>query len=399
MSSVNSFETDMRKLRRRRKSKRIIKNTLFIFFIIVIALAVYATRSVWMSYFDGILERAQNSVSSDIDGELAKGNYPLDISKKSDVNIGSMNKCWTLLADSEFYVYTESGEVIYSQQIKYSNPIINESEKRTLIYDLGGYGFMSLSNKKQVFEKTLTDQILLGAVGDDGTVAIVTSNDKYTSYLTVYDKNGSEIFRWSDSNMITAIDINSDGSGCSVSSSYARGGKYISVVSVIDFSSDKLVTKSEALPSLTFGVEHTNDGKLWVVTDNCLYRLNEQGKIDYMYSYKLDLDSFDFSEEVTALVFESIDNAHSAVTIVSYNENDAVELTGMSEITSVVVNGYSVYLCEKTKINVLDADGVNRFNMPLDGECKQFAVSDKDIYLMGYKLIDKIEITADGGKE
>ncbi len=393
MSSINSFETDMRKLRRKRKNKRIIKNTLFIFLIVAVALAVYATRSVWMSYFDGILERAQFGNSTDIDGELAAGNYPLDISKKTDVQIGAMSKAWTLVADSEFYVYNQSGEVIYSQQVNFSNPVAKSSNKRTLIYDMGGYSFMSMSDKKQVYSKQLTDQILLGAVCDNGNVAIVTSNDKYTSYLTVYDKNGSEVFHWADGNMITAVDINDRGTGCIVSSTYAKGGQYHSVISVIDFSSSELIAKSSPLPCMTFGLEHCLDGQFWAITDNSLYRLASDGTVNYVYNYKLDLADFSLSDKVAVLTFESIDNNHSSATVFSYNDDKAVQLEGYGKISRVYAKDSTIYLCEKNKLSVIDRNGTVYFTKPLDSECKQLAVLNNDIYVMGYKTVSKYEVT------
>lgn len=404
MASVKSFETDMKKARRKRKNKRILKNTLFILVIIAISLALYFTRSLWISYFDGILEDAQLGNRGEYNGELQSGNYPFDVSKKSELNIGSMNKCWTLLADSEFYVYNHSGNIIYTQQVNYSNPIINESEKRTLIYDLGGYSFMTLSNKKQMYSRRLTDQILLGEVGENGTVAIVTSNDKYTSYLTVYDKNGSEIYHWADGNMITAVDVNDKGTGCAVSSTYAKGGQYHSVVSVIDFSSDDPVTKSDVMPAMTFSLERCADGRLWVVTDTCLYRLSSDGKVAFSYSYTankmLKLEKFDVSEQICFLVFESISGAKSDALLFSYDSEDVRYYSDIDKVTTVEVADGVVYMCSKSRLEVFDRNGHVYLEKPLENECKQLAVSENGIYTMSYKLIDRIEISLeDFGEE
>ncbi len=45
MSSVNSFETDMRKLRRKRKRKRIAKNIMAVLAVLIVSFAVYLSRS------------------------------------------------------------------------------------------------------------------------------------------------------------------------------------------------------------------------------------------------------------------------------------------------------------------------------------------------------------------
>lgn len=391
MSSVNSFETDMRKLRRRRKNKRILKNMFLIFAIIVIALLAYVTRSSWISYFDGILERAQFGSNVHIEGEIAHGNYPIDISKKTKTDIGSMSKCWTLFADTTFYVYSDSGDIVYSVQASYSNPIINETAKRTLIYDLGGYNFMVLSNSKQVYSKQLTDQILLGAVGSDGTVAIVTTNDKYTSYLTVYDKNGSEIFHWADSNMITAVDINEKCTGCIVSSSYARGGEFKTVISAIDFSSTDLAMKSSPIDALTFGLEYCQDDQFWIIADNALYRMSFDGTVGFKYDYKYDLVSYSANDKIAALVFESVGNEHTAVSLMGYNSDEVCEIIREERINYILADGSTVYMNTDSALEALNRNGESLLNMELDGVYRQFSVSGNNIYLLGYKYINKIQ--------
>lgn len=394
MSSVNSFQTDMRKLRRRKRGKKILKDTIFVFIILVSILLIYATRAWWMSFFDGILEKAQNSnrVQDDIEASLADGNYPMDVSKKNNTVISSMNRCWTLLADNVFYVYDGSGEPVYSVQINYTNPIVRENEKRALVYDLGGYNFTVLSGKKQVYSKTLSDQILLGAVGTDGSVALVTTSDKYTSYLTIYDKNGSEIFHWADSNMITAVTVNEKGTGCIVSSMYARGGEFKSVISVIDFSSTELVMKSSPLSSLVFGLEYCQDGEYWIVCDNALYRMSKDGDINYSYAYKYNLSKYSAGDKVATLVFESIAEQHTIVALFGYNSDEACEITLDQDVNCVVVDGSTVYLNTDKMFKAVDRTGNVIFEMELDSVYKEFCVSEGNIYLLGYKYVDKIEI-------
>lgn len=385
----------MKKLRRRRKSKRFFKNMLFIFVVLVAILLIYATRSWWLSFFDGILEKAQSStyVRDDVEASLAEGNYPMDVSKKNNTTISSMSKCWTLLADNVFYVYDGTGEPIYSVQINYTNPIVCENDKRALVYDLGGYNFTVLSDKKQVYSKELSDQILLGAVGADGTVAVVTTSDKYTSYLTVYDKNGSEIFHWADSNMITAVNVNEKGTGCIVSSMYARGGEFKSVISVIDFSSTELVMKSSPLASLVFGLEYCQNGEYWIVSDNALYRMAKDGTLNYTYEYDYNLADFSVCDKVAALVFESITDSYTTVALFGYNSQDACEITVDKTVNCVVVDSSTVYINTDSIIEAVDRTGNLVFEMALDSVYKEFCVSEGNIYLLGYKYVDKIEIT------
>ena len=282
MPSVNSFETDMRKLRRKRRAKRNIKNVTFILVIIVIAGLIYLSRDAWLDFFDGILARSQASTVQN-DGTLLGGNYPIDISKKTNTAIGKIQRSWTLFADTTFYVYDPSGEVVYSEQAPYSNPIVEESDKRALIYDQGGYNFLVAGPRDEIYSKRLTDQILLGAIGPDGSVAIVTVNEKYASYLTIYDKSGSEIYRWADGTMITAVAISDNGKGCLVSSTYARGGTFRSVVTRLDFSSTEVSMQTIPLETLGFEVAYCSNG-FWLLGRDRIYRLNNDGGIETSYT-------------------------------------------------------------------------------------------------------------------
>ena len=118
MPSVKSFETDMRRARRKKRAKRNIKNFMFILAVAMVFGLVYLSRDAWLDFFDGILDRHQAAVQND--GMLAGGNYPIDISKKTHTKIGAISKDWTLFADTTFYVYDSSGDVVYSAQTPYS---------------------------------------------------------------------------------------------------------------------------------------------------------------------------------------------------------------------------------------------------------------------------------------
>lgn len=391
MSSVNAFETDMKKLRRKRRTKRYVKNIAFIAVILVISGLIYLSRDAWLSYFDGILERAQNNNSAVINnGELAGGNYPIDISKKTNTTIGRIQKNWTLFADTTFYVYTPSGDIVYSEQAPYTNPVVEESDKRTLIYDQGGYSFIVAGPKDKIYSKRLSDQILLGAVGSDGSVAIVTANEKYASYLTVFDKNGSEIYHWADGTMITAIAVNDSGSGCLISSSYARGGTYRTVVTQLSFNSTDVVMQTAPIETLGFAVDYCNDG-IWLVGKDSLYRLSEDGQTSLSYKYSFDLMDFSLSGRLAALAFKSVGNSGSNIAIIRSDAEDIYETSEDMSVNDIYASDAAVYLCFDSRIDALDRTGSLLATAPLDTVYREFAVLDSDIYLLGYHSVDKTD--------
>lgn len=390
MSSVNSFETDMKKLRRKRKRKRTIKNLLLVFAVVLVAGIIYVTQDKWIGYLDGILDRSETKEPFG-EASLAEGNYPIDISKKTNTEIGTMQNGWTLFADTAFYVYDHAGDISFTVQASYSNPIIASAQKRTLIYDLGGYNFMVCSNKKQVFSKKLTNQILLGAVGEDGSVAIVTSTDKYASYLTIYDRNGSEIFHWADGNMITAVAINKSGSGCIVSSTYAAGGEYNSSVTELDFSSTEVKLTTSPVKALTFALGYCENDQFWLLADDALYRFSGDGEMNFSHEFDFDLVSYSFSDSVCALIFESIGINHTDIAIFSSDSSEITKLTLDDNINHIHVDGSTVYYNTNEALYALSSKGETLATALLDDKYRSFAVLNDSVYLLGYRNIQRID--------
>lgn len=393
MASLNTFETDMRKLRRKRRTKRWIKNVSFILAVFIVAGLVYLSRDAWIAYFDGILDRARATNSAVMnDGTLASGNYPIDISKKTNTRIGKIQRYWTLFADTTFYVYDSSGSIVYSAQASYSNPIVEESDKRTLVYDQGGYNFMVAGPRKEIYSKRLGEQILLGVVGADGSVAIVTQNEKYASYLTVYDKNGSEIYHWADGSMITAVAMNQNGSGCLVSGTYARGGTYRSTVTRLAFDSTEVAMQTQSFETLGFAVSYC-DGGYWLLGHDRLLKLSEDGSVAFTYEYDYDLLDYSLSDKLAALEFEGVGGSGGRISIVQAESGSVYDALQESEPNDIYCTESAVYICYDTKIDAVDREGTLLATAPCDTVYRSFAVLSGEIYLLGYRTVDKIDFT------
>ena len=391
MPSVNTFETDMKKLRRKRRAKRHIKNFMLIFAVLIVVGLVYLSRDAWLDYFDGILDRASVQAVQN-DGALAGGNYPIDISKKTNTSIGKMQKCWTLFADTSFYVYNPSGDIIYSEQASYANPVVIGSEKRTLVYDQGGYSFMVAGPKKQIYSKRVSEQILLAAIGEDGSAAIVTQNDKYDSYLTIYDKNGSEIYHWADGTMITAAALKSDGKGCLIASAYARGGTYRSVVTELSFDSTEVKLQTSPYETLAFAVEYC-DGGAWLLGHDRLIRLAEDGSTAFEYDYDYDLSGYSLSDKLAALVFEGAGGNGGGFSILQADSEYVYKSESAESPEDVYAAENEVYLCFDDRIDAVDRGGNLLATAPVDSVYRSFAVLDGEIYLLGYHTVDKIDFS------
>ncbi|MBR5121561.1 MAG: hypothetical protein IKU89_03340, partial [Oscillospiraceae bacterium] len=115
MASVTSFETDMRKLRRKRRSIKVLRDVIIAGVILLLILTVYFTRDLWIGHFEGIFQR-NNS------GYYSGDQSYLDISGKNNVIVNSSDRFLTIYSDTTLATYNVNGGRILNITAAYSNP-------------------------------------------------------------------------------------------------------------------------------------------------------------------------------------------------------------------------------------------------------------------------------------
>ena len=168
MASMEAYENDMRKLRRSRKRKRYIKNAVTVGVFIVIVMAIYLSRSLWLPELEGVLQR--NFITGGNQEERVES-FPIDISRKVNVLIAPMSDCLAIYQDNYLTTLDSGGEELFSSYLTYGSPVILTEGKRALAYDMGGYSFTVITKKSEAFSHRLDDQILYAALGDRGGAA------------------------------------------------------------------------------------------------------------------------------------------------------------------------------------------------------------------------------------
>ncbi len=381
MASVNSFETDMQKLRRKKKGKKLLRDVLLLAVIILAILVAFLTRNSWIGYFEGIFNRQMGNYSEDT-------SY-LDISDKNNVVIGASDKFLAIFADTTFSTYNSSGAELLSMNLQYSNPAVEAIGTRALTYDLGGNSLCVVNSKEEVFSKKLSDQILFATLGKSGNVAVVTSTDKYSSFLTVYDKNGREIFRCADDNqLITAVALDDEGTGCLVSSTYVSGGTFKSVIQQYDFSKTEIVSKSPALETLVIDIEYTSNGGVWVVGDQSLIRLNPDRSVAYAYLYKYQISEYCLDKWVCALSFNGAYEHQSYVSVFDYGKETSTELNYNQDINCMYAKDGKVYLLTAESFYGINSVGTSLGEIELTQSSVSFAILSDRVYFKGLRNID-----------
>ncbi len=392
MASINSYETDIKKLRRSKRTKRVIRRLSLILGVLAVAFIVYLTHDSWLPYFENILEEGYESATSTTltdEEEEEESNFPFDVSSRSNVSIGAMKDCWVMFSDTSITTYDASGTTIQSVYAPYGTPTVETSSSRALVYDMGGYSLMVISRRNEIFEKKLDDQILFAELGEKGNLAVITSTDKYVSYLSIYDNTGIEIFHWADGNYIMAVAMNDSGTGCAVASLYASGGILKTLVYVLDFSSEEIQAKSSAIEALALDIEFTDDNEIWLVGSDALYLLESDCTVSYTYKYTYDISGFSAEGDVCAVSFEKPGSDECVVAIFKAGLDEPAEITYNEEVKYILVGDEKVYLNTSSQIDCLSSSGEVKSETALGAEYTSFVIYNDSAILLNYRSVVK----------
>lgn len=389
MASVKAMQTDLRKLNRKKKIKKKFLKLLAVTVFLLIALAVWLTRSKWLPFFDGIAGRAGDIIVND--GEIDGGNFPLSFGETSQVVLMSSDENIRLLTDTHIATYDKSGERLSSIQHGYVTPIIKSSGRKSIIYDLGGYSFMVMSKNKTAYTKTLEDQILYANVSEDGCCAVVTKTDKYISFLTIYDEYGDAVFNWSGGKRIIDVSFTGESSGCHVTTISAKGGVLLSQVTALDFSKEEILFETDMSDTLVIESESCTNNDFWCIGDDRLFRVSSKGEIIYRYDYPDTIMCYDVSGEVAAFSFKSaIRDKYTLVLVADKDESKPFTIESDDEIKSIKCVLDTVYVLTTKQLLTFDKSGDSVATADIENSYSDIAVIDDYVYLLGYHKIDRM---------
>lgn len=382
---------DLRLARKKEKRRRILKKAIIILIILLLGLAVYITRELWIPKLEGILDRPHDTIVND--GVAQSGNFPIALSGGSVNIIDRMDNNIIIADDSRICFYDGNGKLRNTVYHSFGNPMIKTAGKRLLSFDNGGYTFRLYNKSGEVYEKNIDDQIIYATLAENGNAAVVTQTEKYVACMTVYDSNGTEIYRWSCGQRIMDISFTDDGAGCYVSAFTSDDGEIISQIHYVEFDKTDELMKSEKLDSLVFGACENKGGRIWAAGDEKFYLLDKNGKIIDSYEYTADMISYSLSEECAAVSVSGMTRGNSQLAVFDCDSDNVQPALircekGTPEKVSCVDG--EVYLLSSEAVDAYDVNGNLIATAAVSADNTDFVYYSDAVYLMGYREVNKI---------
>ena len=193
--------TDLEKVRRSRARRKLVHNlaTLLLFAAIVVVVTALVRHA---GDFD------LKTAYSDITAEVRGGDgFPVALPGGNVVALQAANETLVLLTDTNLYTYNRSGGQMLDAQHGMANQAMKTAKERILLYDRGGTRVELYSRAAQVCTLSTDFTIHTADVAPNGNFAVVTGASDALARVVVYNKRGSEIFRFSSDKPIISLDL------------------------------------------------------------------------------------------------------------------------------------------------------------------------------------------------
>lgn len=193
--------TDLEKVRRSRARRKLVHNlaTLLLFAAIVVVVTALVRHA---GDFD------LKTAYSDITAEVRGGDgFPVVLPGGNVVALQAAGETLVLLTDTNLYTYNRSGGQMLDAQHGMANQAMKTAKERILLYDRGGTRVELYSRATQVCALSTDFTIHTADVAPNGNFAVVTGASDALARVVVYNKRGSEIFRFSSDKPIISLDL------------------------------------------------------------------------------------------------------------------------------------------------------------------------------------------------
>lgn len=232
--------------------------------VLIIAVVIFS-----LSLPTGLFEFIQNSIAS----VGASGEFPCEISGGTLINTTKMGKTFIAVTPTQASSFnTKSGKNVFTHQHGYVRPVVATSESRFLIYSQGEKEYTLYNLKKKIAGGQTKNDILTACVARNGTFAIATQSDGYSSEVTFYSKKGKAEFTWLCADyIINDIVLSDNGKRIVISAINANKGKFVSKLIVVEYDS----------PTPVYSKVYENDILLDIEANNRTFYAVFENKVEF----------------------------------------------------------------------------------------------------------------------
>ena len=390
MAKIKTYQTDIREARKKVKRKNKFKKLVWLAVLAAVLLIFVLTSGFWVPKLGQAIKSVTEKFGSKT--TVAEGEFPISMGQTQYSQISTADDCLVVITDTHLNFYDKSGVNVKSVQHSYSNPTAVPGGNRILLYDLGGYNLIVANKKGEIFTKKTDEQIIMSSMSSSGYTIVVTQTEKYASYMTVYDSNGKEAFRWSSNQRVVDVSFNKSGDGCVVSSITADGGEIKSMLTGLSFSKSEPLFETQKYSTMIYKTRYCSDGNIWAVANTRLMKLNDKGEVLYNFDYDTNLEKFTFDGDIAAIVQKSVINSSFELSVMPSSTGEVHKYTANDVCKQITCHKGKVYVLMSKTLAVFDDTGACVASYDVSPDYQSFVFLDDNVYFMDYSQVDKVTL-------
>lgn len=283
------------------------------------------------------------------------GAFPIKLNGDLILQNQMMGERVVILNDKKLLFYNNQGKLTREVGHSYFNPAISCSSNKALLYDIEGTTFSVETDKGTELTKTIPNDIIIGEIAENGNIAIVSEDDRYSCRLTIYDSKGTEIFKWYLADKyITSLGFTGSGGGCVVAALGVNNGYTETYVYRLDFSKDKEQYQTTITGSAPLMV-NVMGNKAHIICDNQAVVLDKNGgqlnSVIYSQTIKQSVAA---SERYTVMLFGEDVKSTSEIVVYDSNLSEVGKISNSERIRKIDSDGDHVIALYNDRIVCYD---------------------------------------------
>ncbi len=140
---------------------------------------------------------SETAVKVDIGSTFEQNSYMLPFENASLSAFSLCNKGLAVAKSNYLGVYDSHGKIVWETQTNVIDPILRTEGEFTLIAEKGSTKICLYQNDTLLFTVDDPNEIITAQLSQNGDIVLVTKKEFYKNAVSVYNKNGEQIFSWS----------------------------------------------------------------------------------------------------------------------------------------------------------------------------------------------------------
>lgn len=319
--------------------------------------------------------------------------FPLMIKSEQIIDIYNMGSGISVLTKSSLINFSESGKREAKITHGYTNPVVQEGTKRLLTYDRGGSSFRVDTTTSSIGEIKITGQIISAQIASNGTIAVLSTDERYACVITVYNNTLQETYKYQSTDRMNDLCFAPDNKHIFASSIISQAGIVGTNLYELNLTTEDDAVKYTIPNLLPLSVHYSSNNNISVIGKDCVATLNTKSKETTRFEYLGNIQYFVKSSlNETVIVTKNLFNHYSTINVL----NPAGVPIGSFNIDEEVVDIYS----DGSRILVLTKESAMNFDMkltllntiPLEKNAIKIGYNGNQVYILGVDSVDKYKI-------